>query len=88
MGVIPLQYRDGDSAASLGLDGTEEYTVTGLAGFTDGWPRTVRIEARTPSGRAVTFDAVVRVDTPAEADYVRHGGILPFALRAGLRQAP
>ncbi|MGD6980901.1 MULTISPECIES: aconitate hydratase AcnA [Citricoccus] len=87
MGVIPLQYRDGDTAASLGLDGTEEYTVTGLAGFTDSWPRTVRIEARAPSGRAVTFDAVVRVDTPAEADYVRHGGILPYALRAGLRPA-
>ena len=89
MGVIPLQFRPGDSAAVLGLDGSEEYSVSGLAGFTDGgWPRKARIDARRADGACVAFDVAVRVDTPAEAGYIRHGGILPFALRAGLREEP
>ncbi len=85
MGVIPLQFRQGDSAEARGLDGTEEYSVTGLSGFTDGgWPRTAGVEARRQDGTRVVFDVDIRVDTATEADYIRHGGILPFALRAGL----
>ena len=85
MGVIPLQFRAGDSAATLGLDGTEEYSVSGLSGFTDGeWPRTAGVEARREDGTCVAFDVDIRVDTAAEAGYIRHGGILPFAFRAGL----
>ena len=85
MGVVPLQFRPGESAAALGLDGSEEYSISGLAGFTgDGWPRTVRVVSRQAGGAETAFDVVVRVDTPVEAEYIRHGGILPFAFRSGL----
>ena len=85
MGVIPLQFRRGESADVLGLDGTEEYSVSGLSGFNGGgWPRTAAVEARRQGGTRVSFDVDIRVDTATEADYIRHGGILPFAFRAGL----
>ncbi|MDN3905576.1 aconitate hydratase AcnA [Arthrobacter sp. YD2] len=85
MGVIPLQFRSGDSAEVRGLDGTEEYSVSGLSGFSDGgWPRTAGVEARRQDGTRVMFDVDIRVDTATEAGYIRHGGILPFAFRAGL----
>jgi aconitate hydratase len=78
MGVLPLQYPDGSDAASLGLTGEETFTITGVTQLNDGTtPRTVRVT--TDSG--VEFDAVVRIDTPGEADYYRHGGILQFVLR-------
>jgi aconitate hydratase len=78
MGVLPLQYPAGVSAASLGLAGTETFTITGIEAFNQGaTPRTVRVSTDT----GVEFDALVRVDTPAEADYYRHGGILPYVLR-------
>ena len=86
MGVVPLQYLEGESAEGLGLDGTEEFSITGLAEFTDGGhPETARVQARRADGRTVSFTVEVRVDTPVEADYIRHGGILPYVLRAGLR---
>jgi aconitase A len=82
MGVAPLQFPDGETAASLGLDGTETYDITGLAACNGGpMPRTLSVTARPTSGEPVTFDAVVRIDTPAEADYYRNGGILQYVLR-------
>jgi aconitate hydratase len=88
MGVLPLQFNPGQSPHSLGLTGEEAYTVTGLAGV-DPLPRqvTVRVEAdsRSPGSTSTEFTATVRIDTPAEAAYYRHGGILPYVLRQMLR---
>jgi len=88
MGVMPLQFPAGSSAASLGLDGTEEFTIEGISSLNSGAaPRTLRVQA-TPTAHSnsatkpVTFDAVVRIDTPAEADYYRNGGILHYVLRS------
>ena len=82
MGVVPLQFPAGESAASLGLDGTETFSIRGLTALNDGvTPRTVAVEARKADGRVVSFDAVVRIDTPGEADYFRNGGILQYVLR-------
>ena len=88
MGVVPLQFPAGANAASLGLDGTEEFSIEGIAALNDGpVPATLRVSANPTShsatGKApVTFDAVVRIDTPAEADYYRNGGILQYVLRS------
>jgi aconitate hydratase len=77
MGVLPLQFPEGQSAGSLGLTGEETFDITGIDAFNGGKvPATVHVEA---GGAA--FDATVRVDTPAEAAYYRHGGILPYVLR-------
>ena len=82
MGVVPLQFPDGQSAESLGLDGTETFSITGLTVLNEGTtPRTVAVTAHKADGSAVSFDAVVRIDTPGEADYFRHGGILQYVLR-------
>lgn len=82
MGVVPLQFPDGQSAESLGLDGTETFSITGLTALNEGTtPRTVAVTAQKADGSAVSFDAVVRIDTPGEADYFRHGGILQYVLR-------
>jgi len=87
MGVIPLQFADGQNATSLGLQGEEVFTITGLAG-TQAPASKVRVEATNPQGETQTFDAIVRIDTPAEADYYLHGGILPYVLRQLLEDAP
>ena len=82
MGVVPLQFPAGQSAESLGLDGTETFSITGLTALNEGTtPRTVAVTAQKADGSAVSFDAVVRIDTPGEADYFRHGGILQYVLR-------
>ncbi|MBO0773504.1 MAG: aconitate hydratase AcnA, partial [Actinobacteria bacterium] len=82
MGVLPLQYRPGESAASLGLTGREVYEVTGIEEMNAGpVPREVTVRA---DGRE--FRAVVRIDTPGEAEYYRHGGIMPYVLRSLLHQ--
>ena len=82
MGVVPLQYPAGESAESLGLDGRETFSVTGLTALNDGvTPRTVTVRADKGEGDSVEFDAVVRIDTPGEADYFRNGGILQYVLR-------
>ena len=82
MGVVPLQFPAGESAASLGLDGTETFSVTGLTALNEGvTPRTVEVEAARADGSVVSFDATVRIDTPGEADYFRNGGILQYVLR-------
>jgi aconitate hydratase len=78
MGVLPLQFPAGDTADSLGLDGTETFTITGVEALNEGGtPRTVEVS----TDKGVRFDAVVRIDTPGEADYYRHGGILQYVLR-------
>ncbi|HEX5016818.1 MAG TPA: aconitate hydratase, partial [Actinomycetes bacterium] len=83
MGVLPLQYPDGESAASLGLTGEETFDITGVTGLNDGeTPTTVNVRATRPDGSVVEFSPRLRIDTPGEADYYRHGGILPFVLRS------
>ncbi|MCF8528492.1 MAG: aconitate hydratase AcnA [Aquiluna sp.] len=88
MGVLPLQFPKGESADSLGLDGTEEFDFTGIDALNHGMtPKTVRVVAKptshSPAGKSVIeFDAVVRIDTPGEADYYRNGGILQYVLRS------
>ena len=81
MGVLPLQYPAGQSAESLGLTGEETFSVTGISALNEGGtPRTVQVTAGD-----VSFDAVVRIDTPGEADYYRNGGIMQYVLRNLLR---
>ncbi|WP_406071423.1 aconitate hydratase [Micromonospora sp. NBC_01638] len=78
MGVLPLQFPVDTNAESLGLTGTEAFTITGVTALNEGeTPRTVTVTTDT----GVEFDAVVRIDTPGEADYYRHGGILQYVLR-------
>ncbi|MGR6916271.1 aconitate hydratase AcnA [[Actinomadura] parvosata] len=86
MGVLPLQFPEGASAEALGLTGEETFDITGVEELNKGTgiPRTVHVKA-TPSsahGAVVEFDAVVRIDTPGEADYYRHGGIMQYVLRS------
>ena len=86
MGVLPLQFPAGETASSLGLDGTETFDVSGVTALNDGsTPRTVHVTATKESGEVVEFDAVVRIDTPGEADYYRNGGIMQYVLRGMLR---
>ncbi|MGB6245046.1 aconitate hydratase AcnA [Gordonia sp. (in: high G+C Gram-positive bacteria)] len=82
MGVVPLQFPAGESAKTLGLDGTEVYDFTGIEKLNEGvTPETIRVTATKANGDKVEFDAVVRIDTPGEADYYRNGGILQYVLR-------
>ncbi len=83
MGVLPLQFPAGQNADSLGLDGTETFAITGVSALNDGvTPKTVAVVAAKDDGSSVEFDAVVRIDTPGEADYYRNGGILQYVLRS------
>ncbi|MDU0315220.1 aconitate hydratase [Phycicoccus sp. M110.8] len=83
MGVIPLQFPQGESAESLGLDGTETFSIAGITELNEGrTPKTVKVRAEKDGGEPVEFDAVVRIDTPGEADYYRNGGILQYVLRS------
>jgi len=85
MGVLPLQYPQGQTAESLGLTGEETFSVTGVTAMNDGvTPHTVQVTADGDGG-STTFDAVVRIDTPGEASYYRHGGIMQFVLRGLLK---
>jgi aconitate hydratase len=82
MGVLPLEFPQGQSADSLGLDGHEIFSITGLASLNEGAvPATVAVSATKADGTVVSFDAKVRIDTPTEADFYRHGGVLPYVLR-------
>ncbi len=88
MGVVPLQFPDGQSWKSLGLDGTEIVSIEGLEQLNEGvTPKTVKVTAApsefSPEGKeTIVFDAKVRIDTPGEADYYRNGGILQYVLRS------
>ena len=82
MGVIPLQFPEGEGAESLGLTGEEEFSFTGITALNEGrTPKTVKVTATAADGRSVEFDAVVRIDTPGEANYYRNGGIMQYVLR-------
>ncbi|MFJ2836507.1 MULTISPECIES: aconitate hydratase AcnA [Nocardia] len=86
MGVVPLQFPAGQSAASLGLTGTETFDIEGITALNEGvTPKTVKVTATAEDGKVTTFDAVVRIDTPGEADYYRNGGILQYVLRNMIR---
>jgi aconitate hydratase len=96
MGVIPLQFPAGESAASLKLDGTEVFDISGITALNiqgersggEGQgktPKTVHVTATKADGSKTEFDAVVRIDTPGEADYYRNGGILQYVLRNMLK---
>ena len=88
MGVLPLQFPAGSSAESLGLDGTEIFEIQGVEALNSGiTPKTLKVTAKpsahSAAGKAdIEFDAVLRIDTPGEADYFRHGGILQYVLRS------
>jgi aconitate hydratase len=84
MGILPLQYHPGENAAALGLTGEEVYDMEGLSkgignGFAEG--REITVRAQRPDGTHITFPALVRIDTPQEVEYYRHGGILQYVLR-------
>lgn len=80
MGVLPLQFKDGDSAESLGLDGSETFTITGIAGGIEP-NQHAEVCVTRADGAQATFEALVRIDAPAEVEYFRHGGILQMVLR-------
>ena len=82
MGVLPLQFEPGVSAETLGLTGHEVISITGVTELNVGMPRDVSVVAEDDSGRTTAFTAVLRIDTPGEADYYRHGGILQYVLRS------
>jgi aconitate hydratase len=78
MGVLPLQFRSGENAATLGLNGQEVFEITGITELNSGGtPKEVSVKAG-----SISFNALVRIDTPGEADYYRHGGIMQYVLRS------
>ena len=79
MGVLPLQFQDGQNAQSLGLTGRETFDISGLDG---GGAKVAKVTARGDDGKAVEFAVRVRIDTPKELEYFRHGGILQYVLRS------
>ena len=82
MGVLPLQFPEGESAESLGLTGEETFSVEGVSQLNDGvTPKTMKVTAVAPDGKETTFDAVVRIDTPGERSYYLNGGIMQYVLR-------
>ena len=82
MGVLPLQYKDGETAASLGLTGQETFDIVGVEALNTGdVPREITVRA---GGKE--FTAILRIDTPGEADYYRHGGIMQYVLRSLLEK--
>jgi aconitate hydratase len=78
MGVLPLQFLPGQNAQSLGLTGKETFDIAGLTTVD---AKNVQVTATTPEGKAINFVARVRIDTPKEREYYRHGGILQYVLR-------
>jgi len=81
MGILPLQFKDGQNAASLGLTGEEAFAIEGLKALLEGGGREVSVKAAREGKPAVTFSARVRIDTPQEVLYYQHGGILQYVLR-------
>jgi len=81
--VLPLQYPAGQSADTLGLDGTETFDISGVTALNEGsTPKTLHVSATKADGSVVELDAVLRIDTPGEADYYRNDGILQYVLRS------
>jgi aconitate hydratase len=86
MGVLPLQFAEGTSAQSLGLDGSETFSISGLSNQIK--PRQkLPLKIERADGRSETVEVILRIDTPIEIDYYRHGGILPYVLRGLLKDA-
>jgi aconitate hydratase len=84
MGVLPLQFLDGENRDSLELSGFETFDVSGIAdGLAPG--KVIDVSARRDDGSEVSFKAIVRIDTPIEVEYYRHGGVLQYVLRQILR---
>ena len=81
MGILPLQFRPGESADSLGLTGEETYDITGLADVLAQRSKSIAVTAKKTDGNTKTFHAIVRIDTPQETLYYQHGGILQYVLR-------
>ena len=82
MGILPLQFKAGDTAELLGLTGEEVFDVSGVPAALDGkGPKEVTVRAKPVGGATKEFRAVVRIDTPMEVEYYRHGGILEYVLR-------
>jgi aconitate hydratase len=81
MGVLPLQFQAGETAASLGLTGKETFHVEGVKASLNGGGRKAVVRAVADDGAEKKFTVVVRVDTPQEVEYYRNGGILPYVLR-------
>jgi aconitate hydratase len=82
MGIVPLCFQDGENREALGLSGRECYSITGLSG--GGSDRATVTALPDDGGEPITFEVRVRLDTPREREYVRHGGILPYVIRARL----
>ena len=85
MGVLPLQYKDGATAESLGLKGDEVFDITGIAGSVKAG-QDVQVSAMTADGKPIEFTALCRIDTPVEADYYLNGGIMQYVIRQLLDQ--
>ncbi|MDO4716699.1 MAG: aconitate hydratase AcnA [Propionibacteriaceae bacterium] len=82
MGVLPLQFPEGENADSLGLSGEEVFSIEGITALNDGvTPKTMKVTAERPDGSRIVFDAVVRIDTPGERAYYTNGGIMQYVLR-------
>jgi aconitate hydratase len=81
MGVLPLQFLDGETRESLGLTGEETYDITGVPDAVTSPANLVGVAAMAPDGKMIEFHARARIDTPQEAEYYRSGGILPYVLR-------
>jgi aconitate hydratase len=81
MGVLPLQFQEGENAASLALTGRETFSVEGIRASMNGGGRTATVRAKADDGKETKFTVIVRVDTPQEVEYYRNGGILPYVLR-------
>jgi aconitate hydratase len=86
MGVLPLQFADGEDADSLGLDGTETFDIPVDDDLAPG--QEIEVTATAEDGTTTTFTTINRCDTPIEVRYYRHGGILHYVLRETLREAP
>jgi aconitate hydratase len=83
MGILPLQFQNGESAKSLGLTGTETFDFEGLDGVSPG--KTLKVKVQTSDGKSREFQVRCRIDTPNEIEYFKHGGILPYVLRSQVR---
>ncbi len=81
MGVLPLQFADGESARTLNLDGTETFDLHGLEGVQIRPRQNVTLQINRADGTSQEANLILRIDTPIEVEYYRHGGILPYVLR-------
>ena len=87
MGVLPLQFKDHTNAETLGLDGSEVFDITGLQGVEIQPRQDVTLRIRKQNGEEKEIPLTLRIDTPIEIEYYRHGGILPFVLRQLIAQS-